>query len=352
MILFRVDGNKQIGSGHIMRCLSIADCAAAYYGEQCVFLIASKHLKEAIIKHGHEVVILDTFYDNMGTDLILTQAWIKQNRPTTIIVDSYYVSKQYLLSLQQFCIESAALLVYIDDLLAFPYPCDILINYNLYALDKENEYKHMYQTASTPKFLLGPSYMPLRAEFQNIGRRNVNIIAKNILISTGGADSCHIALSLAKQIILYAEFLQNFHFHFIIGTMNEDAKEIQQMIHNSTLITLHFNLHKIAKLMQHCDLAISAAGSTLYELCATQTPTITYILADNQILGANAFEQRSIMKCAGDLRSLGNYKLVNTLLKECIQLANDYTKRKNIAEQQRKIVDGMGAKRICFSLNG
>lgn len=349
MILFRADGNRDIGSGHVMRCLSIAD-QAKVLGEQCVFLMASDDLQEIVVSHGHQVSIFYSDYANMMSDLVLTEKWIKNTHPLVLVVDSYYASGKYLYSLKQCCVKFGVTLIYIDDLLAFPYPCDILINYNIYGLSRKDEYYRMYQETGVPKFLLGLDYVPLRSEFQHIGVREVKKNTGNILVSTGGADFGHVSLALMKKIVSCTKELQGLHFHFIVGTMNKDVEAINKIAENSPLITVHSNVQAMSKLMQSCDLAISAAGSTLYELCATQTPTVTYILADNQILGAEDFEHCGIMKCVGDLRQLGIDRLVDLLIKESVALGNNYEERRRIAKQQGRMVDGKGAERIIKNI--
>ena len=107
-----------------------------------------------------------------------------------------------------------------------------------------------------------------------------------------------------------------------------------------------FRSRMMSKLMRKCDLAVSAAGSTLYELCATQTPTITYILANNQIPGAEGFERHGIMRCVGDWRTLGADCLTELLIKESVALAHNYEERRRIAVRQRSVVDGRGVARI------
>lgn len=345
MILFRADGNKYIGSGHVMRCLSIADYAKSN-GERCIFLMASGDLKEAVDNHGHQAVVYDTDYKDMTADIALTGKWIKDYRPEILFVDSYFVSEEYLRALKQICAGEGTKLVYIDDLLKFPYPCDVLLNYNIYALDRKSAYCGMYQESDVPNMLLGPSYAPLRNEFRDTGDRKVKINAENILVSTGGADSEHIALELAKRIVCCRDDLKGLQFHFVLGPMNRDADMIHALGESSPLLVVHSNVRMMSKLMQMCDLAVSAAGSTLYELCATQTPTITYILADNQIPGAEGFERHGIMRCIGDLRRLGADCLADLLIKESVALANNYEERRRIAARQRDVVDGRGAERI------
>ena len=97
--------------------------------------------------------------------------------------------------------------------------------------------------------------------------------------------------------------------------------------------------------MLSCDVAVSAAGFTLYELCAMQTPTITYILADNQIPGAEAFERHGILKCAGDYRIAGD-RLIEKMIDSAIQLAEDDEERKGITEKMRTMIADNGAQKI------
>lgn len=346
MILFRADGNADIGAGHIMRCLSIAD-ASQMAGKKCLFVTASKDFSNIIQEHRHENIVLNTSYNDMFSEFEKMEELINKYLPSALFIDSYYVTYDYLDSLQQLCHEAGSKLIYIDDIIAFAYPCDILVNYNIYGSDKEKKYRYLYQEKNTicPQLLLGTKYTPLRKEFQNLQKRVVNRQVQNVLVSTGGSDPEHIALGLVRYIVREGERFKAFHFYFIIGSMNDDRWEIERIAADSSYVSLHYNVQFMQKLMSCMDLAISAAGSTLYELCATQTPTITYILADNQVLGAEEFHKRHILQCVGDIRIIGE-ELPKLLLDEVIRLSNDYEERVKIAEKQRLIVDGKGAMRI------
>ena len=100
--------------------------------------------------------------------------------------------------------------------------------------------------------------------------------------------------------------------------------------------------------MQSCDLAVSAAGSTLLELCACGIPTITYVLDDNQILGAKAFEKAGLMIYTGDVREEDSFteKLNDTISVLCMDLG----KRKDMYQRMTKMVDGCGAVRLVREL--
>lgn len=347
MFLFRVDGNPDIGSGHIMRCLSIAD-AGCWMGEECLFAAAGSHFAEVIKEHGHKVYVLNTDYKDMFSDLDSMKKLIETQKPAVLFIDSYQVSFDYMFVLWEVCKAIGCRLVYIDDIVAFAYPCDVLLNYNIYGPDNENDYVNLYEKKgiSCPKLLLGTNFAPLRREFQGLPKRNVKKQAQKILISTGGADPEHLAKEFAEYIVNNDLKFKEFYFHFIIGAMNEDCLEIEKLTEMNSSIVLHYNVKHMQQLMSGIDLAISAAGSTLYELCATQTPTITYILADNQIPGAKKFEEHKILYCAGDYRERRS-NFIELLLEEAVRLAGDYKERVRIADRQRFIVDGNGAKRIA-----
>ena len=115
-------------------------------------------------------------------------------------------------------------------------------------------------------------------------------------------------------------------------------------------IVVHENVKRMDELILSCDVAVSAAGSTLYELCATGTPTITYVLADNQIPAAKEFDARGIIKNCGDIRDMGNKALAKCLVDEVVSLAEDYNERKRISELMGTVVDGKGARRIVESV--
>lgn len=200
-----------------------------------------------------------------------------------------------------------------------------------------------------PHLLLGPDFAPLRIEFSSLPDRAVNVRAENIFVSTGGGDCEHLSMRLTEYIIKNNS-LARFHFHIIIGAMNQDLSIIQSMADDISNITLHYNVTNMQEIMSACDVAVSAAGSTLYELCATQTPVFTYILADNQIPGAEGFERHGVLKCAGDIRKAGAEKLAADVMEAAVRLADNYEERMRIASAQKRGVDGNGAERIVWCL--
>lgn len=340
MIIFRADGNAKVGSGHVMRCLSIAD-AARQAGEECVFVTASDYFQPVIMKRGYTNYVLHTDYRDMESEDFLPA--FNLCAPSVLFVDSYFATVKYLVKMKERCQKIGIKLVYIDDMFMFPYPCDMVLNYNIYA--REDDYRELYTGQSMPQLLLGTVYTPLRMEFQNLPVRRIEQEVNGIFVSTGGADPEHMAVELVRQ----ARF-RNYTFHFVMGTLNGDKEKLYKLSEGYENIIIHENVTSMSSLMQSCDVAISAAGSTLYELCATQTPTVTYVLADNQKPGAEEFSSYGLMKNCGDVRELGNRELAKRLVDSAIDLANDCEERSRIARKMRIVVDGRGAERICMEI--
>ena len=107
-----------------------------------------------------------------------------------------------------------------------------------------------------------------------------------------------------------------------------------------------------------CDLALSPAGTTLYELCAVGVPTASFIIADNQIASANAFAQNDAIPCLGDVRT--NEESIKKEAAHWVTSMNPYVRNqaasarllryRNISKRMQQLVDGNGAVRIADAL--
>ena len=333
MILFRADGNPDIGTGHIMRCLSLAD-ALQEQGWEITFITAEPYFQRLIQTRGSPCTVLGTAYDRMEEELSIFLPIIERERPELVILDSYFVTSQYMEA-----IRNISRLLYIDDLNAFDYPADAVVNYNIYGPELPYPQNKTY--------FLGPQYAPLRKEFQGLSQRNTKDRVENVLVSTGGTDQYHVALHCAEYL---REHLprENMIFHFVLGAMNRDIVQLEQIAEDFSFIKLHRQVTDMCSLMLQCDVAISAAGTTLYELCACGLPTVTYILADNQIQGAQMFQKAGLMPCAGDIREDACF--LERLFELLNSLADDFAQRQRIAEQMQGAVDGRGAARLAEAI--
>lgn len=332
MIVIRADANPVIGSGHIMRCLSIAT-ALRSVGVDCLFVCADDFMRAKIETAGFDVKVLSTDYSrmNMETDLFLKI--LLEYDVSDIIVDSYFVTDSYLESLSKIY-----RVTYVDDYMEHAYPVSRVINYNIYA--DEEEYVRIYSGKNT-LFALGTGYVPLRNEFCNVPNREIRKKIEKVLVLTGGADPFHVALNVAKMIDESVEYPK---FFIVAGSLSGDIDILRNYAAKNANIRLFVGVNDIHKLMLDSDYAISAAGSTLYELCACGTPFSSYTFADNQLRAANEFKKRNLAECLGDVRGSSN---VYNAIFDAIAWMNDSAERTLASEKLRRVTDGKGALRIA-----
>lgn len=338
MILFRADANKDLGCGHIMRCLSIAR-AFNNRSIDCAFVTADHNPSSLICNRGFQNYCMNSDWKHLEDELPFFESFINKLMPEFIVVDHYYVTKKYLRVLRKFC-----KIVYIDDLNLSTWPVDAIVNYNIYA--ESMGYRERYKLLKT-KLLLGTQYVPLREEFRSLEEKHIKSRVLEVLISSGGSDPVNLTLKLVQAIKQDRRF-SSVRFHIIIGAFNSNKAELEEIASQYENIQLHLSVQRMDLLMQQCDIAISAAGSTLYELCACGVPTITYALADNQIKGAQRFEDAGLMLNAGDCRE--NNSFTEQILNLLAGLIKNQKQRSVMSHNMWKAVDGKGAERIVDAL--
>lgn len=332
MILIRVDANEKIGTGHLMRCLSIAS-SIAKRKVIVKFITADRCGEELIYQYGFENICLDTDWKNMASELPKIGMIMQRECPSLLLVDSYYATEEYFRFLP-----NDVPVAYIDDMNRniTGWDIDILINYNIYSSAR------IHSCHSGTRYLLGPKYAPLRDEFTNLTAHEIKDV-HDILISAGGADPERITENLMMEL---CPAFPDVNFHFIVGALNPRIDEIKLLAGENVI--LHINEKHISGIMGKCDLAVSAAGTTLYELCAAGTPTITYTLADNQLMAAEKFSEVGIMPNVGDCR--GNERFCLDIICMLTKLISDTEYRRQISHSMQQLIDGKGADRIAINL--
>ncbi len=335
MIAIRVDGNSEIATGHIMRCLSIAN-GLREYGQDCLFIVADENSEQLLANTDFKVINLHSIWNNLEYELPKITEVIFKYGIDKIIVDTYSVTYKYLDALEEKCS-----IIYIDDMNFFKYPVSALINYNIYA-DKFR-YSNSY-TGTKTKFFFNPDYAPLRSEFKNIipvFRKKV----EKILITAGGVDTYNAAGQILSKVVV-DDFFDGVEFHMVVGRLNSHIMELEEAASKYSSVVIHKNVEKMSLLMVDCDVAVTAGGSTMYELCACGVPSVCFSWVDNQMSSVDEFSDRGLMIGAGDIRSdteLCISKIVDGLKRYCVS----YSDRVYFGERMRDVVDGEGVKRIC-----
>ena len=351
MVVIRADANSKIGMGHVMRCLSVAD-ALLKRGEEVLFVTADDTPVPLLTKKGIPYRVLHTDYADMEAELpelwdVLNELSRRMESPeaalaqrnTSILVDSYYVTEKYLATLKK-----RITTIYMDDVYAFSYPVDMLINYNIYG--EEMGYEKDTAFANT-KLLLGAEYVPLREEF-SAGEQQRTAADGGILITTGGSDSFNLAGQLLTEAMKY-DALKTKEYHVVSGSLNPHIGELQALAQEHGNIHIHCNVTNMAELMAESKVALSAGGSTLYELCAMGVPTIAFSFAENQEHLVQTFVKRGIAQYGGNYRTDGNRMVQNTIA-GLEMLLEDENLRAEYRKKARTLVDGKGADRIAEAI--
>ncbi|MEG2287916.1 MAG: UDP-2,4-diacetamido-2,4,6-trideoxy-beta-L-altropyranose hydrolase, partial [Ruthenibacterium sp.] len=219
MILLRADSGTTIGSGHVVRCLSLA-AAMRTLGETCVFVCADRSAETLIQKSGFRVICMNTNWRSWDAELPEFLALVQKLQPAWVMADSYSVTAHWMQAVRR-----QTKLAYLDDVNAFRYPVDVLVNYNIYA--SELDYEASYAGLDT-KLLLGCGYTPLREEFCGLPARPVRRDVRDVLVSTGGADPNNLAAQLLKWAVQDAN-LHDIRFHFIVGALNPNLPKLSAL---------------------------------------------------------------------------------------------------------------------------
>lgn len=348
MIYIRADANETIGIGHVMRCMAIAHWFKEKQIAYC-FLTSQEKSHLFIKEKGFESLCLYSDYQVLEKEIPIIKKILESSLKDNhlFLIDSYFVTKYYLMELKKYAVTA-----YIDDLDKFSYPVNLLINYNLFS--------NKMSYGQNKSYLLGSRFAPLREEFcrnsldnkykqTNCYREYYNTEQKkNILITIGGSDSLGIIPSFLGYIKENKE-LKRYHFHIVIGNYSSYLKEIKEFAYAIENVTLHVNVESMSTLMRACDIAVSAGGFTLYELCACGIPTVTISFTDNQLPGVKSFEENGIIPYAGDYREnpIDCIKRVFELIASYIE---GKEKTEKIKQKMQLLVDGKGSQRIAERL--
>lgn len=343
VIGIRADANDTIASGHVMRCIAIARQLIAA-GSRVIFFTADEYAGNLLERAGMQYVCLHTRWDHMEDEISLLRQELLKAGCMKLLVDSYQVTDKYFRGLSDLC-----KLIYMDDCFEAVYPVDMVIDYNAYHV--RFPYEEAY--AGSAKLLLGTTYVPLREEFvsdtqvrvRNGGSSMENVEDTHILLSSGGGDPCN-ALSGILSVAMRDQVLQNMAFDVVVGGYNRNVEELERHAKEHPNIRLHYQVNHMAELMRQCTAAVSAAGTTLYELCATQTPTVFFGSADNQQYDHEYFAEEERMLYAGDIRD--NRDECLRKICSCLKLIlEDEEMRDSMKRKLHEVTDGRGARRIA-----
>lgn len=348
MIGIRADGNNQIGIGHVMRCLTIAD-ALKEIGESVIFFTADYGCEEMILERGFQCHVLETAFDDMESELELLHTAMNEQKVDRLLIDSYYVTEEYLKRLRE-----RVVTIYLDDVDSFPYPVDLLINYNVFARTLDYPYgveyaeKGMCSSVVKEKItqvLAGPKYAPVRKEFGDC-RARIKEDVSEILITLGGSDAYNLSYKIAKVLLQVTDA----HLNVICGPFNLHKQVLHELSVLEPKVTVYENVKDMWTLMGKCDLAVSAAGSTMCELAVAGVPTVTFSFVENQRRIAETFGEKEAAITIGHYNPNAEKDFLREISDETKKILASREKREKLVRKASETVDGLGAIRIAQAI--
>lgn len=357
-ILFRVDSSENIGSGHVMRCLTLADTLKEQ-GAKIIFICRDHkgNIIDCIETKGHKVFRLpapSSPKNNLDwnqhaswlgiswdqdvhetINLLETLEW----KPDLLIVDHYALDNNWELALRPF----VDTIMVIDDLADRRHDCDFLLDQNFFD-NLEKRYEDLISDRCLK--LLGPSYSLLRPEFREtrVRKRKRHTNIKTIFIFFGGVDSTN-ETNKALKALLSIERHEIF-VDVVVGEKNQHKSHIQALCKDFPNITFHSHIDNMYELMSRADLAIGAGGTTTWERFCLGIPSIVIAIADNQKETARYCCRCGCHIYIGDSSEVSRSD-ISAAIKTALQAP---FLLEHMAEQAENLVDGKGTLRVVQSL--
>lgn len=341
-LLIRADASIAIGTGHVMRCLALAQ-AWQDAGGYVVFAMAdaTPGIEERLRRECVQVVKLDaapgTADDSGQTARLAARKSVQQ-----VVVDGYGFGADYQRALKA----AGFKVLFLDDYgHASHYPSDVVLNQNPYA----DEGMYAARDAGT-RLLLGPSFCLLRREFTpwRMWKREIAPIGRKILVTIGGSDPGNITgmvikglqhLSDIEAIVIQAIV--------VVGAGNPHFADLERDTSQlGNWLNLKRNVTEMPELMAWADVAVAAAGSTCWELCLLQLPMMLIDIAENQKAIAKSVVSRGAAIHLGHANDVTE----DAVAREIKRLLESGSERASLSERCSSMVDGRGTERVLKEL--
>ena len=296
-VAIRVDSSTAIGSGHLMRCLTLAERMRKEKNAEVHFISRDLegNLHGKIKDSGFLLHVLPRHPLDEGLECYA--AWLtvpqkvdaaetksvlrKCGRIDCLVVDNYALDMTWEREMRPFTDE----IFVIDDLANRKHDCDILLDQNFY-LDKEKRYVGL--VPEDCKLLLGPRHALLREEFYEARKhlRKRDGILRNILVFYGGSDLTNETMKAFHALQVFHEMHPEIMVDVIVGGSNPHQQALKKFCEASNIrnwMSYHFQVDNMAECMVRADLMLGAGGSTTWERCFLELPAIVTAIAENQV---------------------------------------------------------------------
>jgi UDP-2,4-diacetamido-2,4,6-trideoxy-beta-L-altropyranose hydrolase len=336
-LLIRADASAAIGTGHVMRCLALAQ-AWQDAGGRAVFVMAEStdSIRARLSRESCEVMDIACAADDLRRTVSLAQ----ERSCKWVVVDGYQFDAAYQHGLKA----AGVRILFLDDFgHSRHYTADLVLNQNISA----SPTLYSDRGADT-RLLLGPRYATLRRELSpwSNWERKLSADCQRLLVMMGGSDQANITATVMGGLRQAA--IDRLDVTVLVGGSNPHFTELQALAASSGLkLQLLKDIPNIGEIMAAADIAISAAGSTCWELCLLGLPSLLIDVADNQSAVAKALHHRGCAVHIGD-RTVS----AETVSEKLKWLAANHELRHSLARRARELVDGKGAARGVSIMRG
>lgn len=353
-VAFRVDSSVEMGAGHLMRCLTLANALHAD-GASCDFVCRAHmgNIAEYVQRAGHRLQMLPFVPGDLGCpdgadeNAWFEERWKKDAEETKralasthydwLVVDHYALEARWEREMDQV----SSRLMAIDDLANRPHACDLLLDQGLERAIAD------YAALIPPsaRLLLGSEYALLRPEFRLLReysmRRRARAELKRIIISIGGFDQNNDT-GRVLDALASTGARSGLSVSVVMGRRSPHLESLYQQVDRHPLhCEVRVGVTDMAAMMAECDLAIGAAGGSAWERCALGVPSIVLVVAENQRANAAAIEAAN---AAIVLPPMGAWTAGD--LMEALQRLSSMEVRAFYSKSAADLVDGHGADRV------
>lgn len=355
-VVFRVDASAHMGTGHLMRCLTLAE-ALHECGAQTRFICREHkgNLISLLQQKTMPVTVLPapaasdtTPSEDYAAWLSVTQAEdagqtieaLNGEKPDWLVVDHYGLDVKW----EQRLRPHVSKLMVIDDLANRHHDCDVLLDQN-YSAESERRYAGLVPDVC--RLLVGPRYALLRPEYAAYRRalRARDGQIRRVLVFFGGSDPQNMT-GLVLEALSQTE-LRNLDVDIVVGANNPHRELLEKKAGERQKATIYGPRYHLADLMVQADLAIGAGGVTTWERMCLGLPTAVISIAENQRPACEALARAKLIQYIGDFRKARTTDLVDAL-KGWI---GNRERLLVCSIQNQLLVDGLGVLRVAEVLH-
>jgi UDP-2,4-diacetamido-2,4,6-trideoxy-beta-L-altropyranose hydrolase len=346
-VVFRTDGSSKMGTGHVMRCITLAKELAKKSSVTFVLSYESKYISELIKsslssckvvllpESKHKYIHEHLFnYEHIIEDSGNTKKVIDEvGNVDWLIIDHYGIDEKWETKFRS----SVKNIMVIDDLANRKHDCDILLDQNFY-IDAEKRYDGLVPDDAV--CLIGVSYALLREEFVKSKKSSVKDNVDNILVSFGGGDPDNITAEVLE--VLKDDSYSKINVNAVMSNASEHKDFIKKICEENDNFKYHLQIDYMARLMSEADIFIGAGGSTSLERMAMGLPSVVVSIAENQNKICEDLAKANLVKYVGTSKEYTNDKFKDVLN----QAISDKSWREFLSLKGVDLVDGTGVQRV------